>query len=128
MRVAQAPAAVTITPELLLQLRRPVEVELSADGARLAYTVSPVYREKGGVLEARLWVDGNAATEPGASDALPRFSPDGSRLAYASDRGHQGRMSLRLDGDVRNVCRSGGAGDAIPVHGRGTEHDHPDRV
>jgi len=25
---------------------------------------------------------------------LPRFSPDGSRLAYASDRGHEGRMSL----------------------------------
>src|SRR5437870_1638895 len=65
MRVAQAPAAVTVTPELLLQLQRPVEVELSSDGARLAYTVSPVYREKGGVLEARLWVDGSAATESG---------------------------------------------------------------
>ncbi len=99
MRLAPAPEAVTVTPELLLELRRPVDVELSADGTRIAYTVSPGFREKGGVLETRLWVDGSPATEPGASDSLPRFSPDGSRLAYASDRGHQGRMSLRLDGD-----------------------------
>src|SRR5262249_52175068 len=39
------------------------------------------------------------AGDAGASYALPRFSPDGSRLACASDLGHEGRMSLRVDGE-----------------------------
>jgi dipeptidyl aminopeptidase/acylaminoacyl peptidase len=34
---------------------------------------------------------------PGKAGALPRFSPDGSRLAFASDCGHVGRLSLRVD-------------------------------
>ncbi|MHB8643317.1 MAG: S9 family peptidase [Gaiellaceae bacterium] len=88
-----------LTPERLLELRRPADVAVSADGSRIAFTVSPIAREKAKSLEARLWLDGAPATEPGAMDAAPRFSPDGSRLAYASDRGHAGRMSLWIYGE-----------------------------
>jgi dipeptidyl aminopeptidase/acylaminoacyl peptidase len=91
-----------VTPELLLELLRPGEVELSRDGARVAFTVAPSCREQGEPLLTRLWVgdvDGAPAPrgEPGASEALPRYSPDGARLAFACDRGHTGRMSLWLD-------------------------------
>src|SRR6266536_482068 len=94
---APAPAAVKVTPGLVMQLRRPTDLALSADGSRLAYIVAPAFREKGQALESRLWIDGAEATEAGAADALPRFAPDGT-LAYASDRGHAGRTSLRIDG------------------------------
>jgi dipeptidyl aminopeptidase/acylaminoacyl peptidase len=102
VRPAPAAQATQVTPELVMQLMRPLEVELSPDGKRVAFTVSPSFREKGKSIETRLWlgdVSGEHAplTEPGATDSLPRFSPDG-RLAYASDRGHAGRMSLWLDG------------------------------
>src|SRR5947207_5998486 len=80
-----------------MQLRRPTDLALSPDGFRLAYIVTPAFREKGEALESRLWIDGAPATEAGAADALPRFSPDGA-LAFASDRGHAGRMSVWIDG------------------------------
>src|SRR6059036_2448190 len=92
-----APAAVKVTPELLMQLRRPTDLTLSPDGSRVAYIVAPSFREKGKASESRLWIDGAEETEGGAADALPRFGPDGT-LAYASDRGHAGRMSLWIRG------------------------------
>jgi dipeptidyl aminopeptidase/acylaminoacyl peptidase len=103
--------AVEVTPELLLKLRRPIDLSLSPDGKRLAYVVSPAFRDKGKAFETRLWIDDSPATEPGAADALPRFSPTGA-LAFASDRGHAGRMSLwihergelgRIPGSVEDI-------------------------
>ena len=93
---APAPEAVKVTPELVMQLRRPTDLDLSPDGERLAYIVAPSFREKGQAFDSRLWIDGAAATEQGAADTLPRFAADGT-LAYASDRGHEGRRSLWID-------------------------------
>ena len=98
MRAAPAAVAVELTHELLLELRRPGDLAVSPDGSRVAFTVMPVYREKGGRIETRLWVDDAPATEPGAADASPVFSPDGSQLAFASDRGRAGRMSAWIHG------------------------------
>jgi dipeptidyl aminopeptidase/acylaminoacyl peptidase len=101
---ATTPAdADALTVELLLEIRRPLEVELSPDGKRVAFTVSPVAKEREEGLETRLWlgdVDGALAPlgETGATEGLPRFSPDGSELAFVSDSDHPGRMSLRLQG------------------------------
>src|ERR1051326_8218819 len=82
---APAREAAKVTPELLLQLRSPTDLALSPDGSRVAYVVTPVFREKAKGLESRLWIDDGPVTESGATDALPRFAPDGT-LAYASDR------------------------------------------
>src|SRR3954454_5431485 len=97
-------AAPTVTPELVMQLVRPGQVELSADGRRIAYVAAPAFREKGEALRARILAgDVDGEHEPvgaeDANDGLPRFSPDGARLAHASDEGHAGRMSLRVDGE-----------------------------
>jgi dipeptidyl aminopeptidase/acylaminoacyl peptidase len=93
-------SAEKVTPELALRLKRLGDVTLSPDGRRIAFAVSALYREKGEPIETHLWsgeVDGELHEgEPGS---LARFSPDGSRLAYASDAGHEGRLSLRVDGD-----------------------------
>jgi dipeptidyl aminopeptidase/acylaminoacyl peptidase len=103
MRATTAHERGALTFEVFLRLRRPLEVELSPDGRRVAFTVSPVAAERGKGLEARLWigdVDGEPAPvgEAGATEGLPRFSPDGAQLAFACDGGHPGRMSLRLHG------------------------------
>ena len=122
MHSAAEATAVRVTPERLLALRRPVEVEISADG-RVAYTVSPVFRERDGVIETRLWLGDGPVTDEGAVEALPRFSPDGSELAFASDRGHRGRMSLWIhgrgelaviDGSIEDI-RWSPAGDELLV-------------
>ena len=113
---APAPEAVKVTPELIMQLRRPLDLAVSADGERVAYIVSPSFREKGQPLESRLWIDGTEATEAGAADALPRFAPDGT-LAYASDRGHRGPHE-RVDRRPRRARRHRGLGGGHPVVAR----------
>src|SRR5215510_10473153 len=81
-----------------MELLRPGEVALSRDGSRIAFGVSASYREKGKPIETRLWVgDVDGELTPGETGAHPSFSPDGSRLAFTSDRGHEGRQSLWVD-------------------------------
>ncbi len=87
-----------VSPELVMELLRPNEVALSADGSRIAFAVSASFREKGKPIETRLWAgDVGGELRPGEAGTLPRFSPDGARLAFASDRGHEGRLSLWVD-------------------------------
>ena len=44
----------SVTPELTMQLLRPGEVSLSADGSRIAFAVSASFREKGKRIETRI--------------------------------------------------------------------------
>jgi hypothetical protein len=95
---AVAMTAGEVTPEFVMELLRPSEVALSLDGSRIAFGVSASFREQGKPIETRLWTgDVDGELRPGEAGTLPRFSPDGSRLAFASDRGHQGRRSLWVD-------------------------------
>ena len=103
-----------VTPKQLMRLRRPVELDVSPDGSRVACTVAAAYTRKGELLDAAIWVaptDGRTEARPLTSgrgqNALPRWSPDGTELAFASDRAHAGRMSLHLLGE--------GPGEAEPL-------------
>jgi dipeptidyl aminopeptidase/acylaminoacyl peptidase len=109
----RAPArAGNLTIERFLEIRRPTEVVVAPNGRTLAFSVAASSAEKGKRPESSIWtadLEGNSvqATRGGGVDASPRWSPDGT-LAFASDRGHPGRMALHLLGP--------GSGEARP-HG-----------
>jgi dipeptidyl aminopeptidase/acylaminoacyl peptidase len=91
----------TIGMEQVLELRLPLEVEVSPDGTGLAFVVSLPYTRPGERPSSAIWLaerdaEPVQATSGRASDALPRFAPDGERIAFASDREHPGQMSLYL--------------------------------
>ena len=95
---APAPEAVKVTPELLMQLRRPHRSRPL--GGRLAARVhrrAVVPRE--GRRRSRR---GSGSTAPRPPRRAPptrcRASRRTETLAYASDRGHAGRMSVWIDG------------------------------
>jgi dipeptidyl aminopeptidase/acylaminoacyl peptidase len=103
-----------ITPKAVLRLRRPLALAVSPDGSTVAVTVAATYTRKGERAETSVWLaatDGRSAlrqvTRGGGENALPRWSPSGTALAFASDRDHPGRMSLYLLAD--------GPGEAVPV-------------
>jgi dipeptidyl aminopeptidase/acylaminoacyl peptidase len=96
--MATSAKAQTVTPELTMELLWPGEVALSADGSRIAAAVRAGYREKGKPLETRLWVgEVDGELKQGAAGSHPRFAPNSRRLAFASDQGHAGRLSLWVD-------------------------------
>jgi dipeptidyl aminopeptidase/acylaminoacyl peptidase len=110
--MATAPAREKVTRELVLELLQPRDVALSADGSRIAFAVSKTFREKGKPIETRLWVgDVDGELEEGDAGLLPRFSPDRSRLAFASDKGHAGRISLWIE--EREVDIAGSVEDLL---------------
>lgn len=80
-------------PEDLYDLRVPTDIALSPDGRRVAFAVKEVAPNKDG-YRSSLWVASADGGEParqltvGAkNDTSPRWSPDGRRLAFLSDRG-----------------------------------------
>jgi dipeptidyl aminopeptidase/acylaminoacyl peptidase len=78
----------------LLQFKRVSDPQISPDGKLVAYVVGTVDRDKNTVLSS-IWVastDGKGEPRqltnvPGKNDRHPRWSPDGKRLLFESNRG-----------------------------------------
>lgn len=93
-----------LTPELLMRLLRPTEAVVSSDGERIAFSVLESFTQPSDKLaQGRIWTVGadgavSQATRGPGTDTLPRWSPDGRTLAFASDREHPGRMSVYVLG------------------------------
>lgn len=76
-----------------------VELAVSPDGAQIAFD-GPAYERLEGTPASRIGVVATAGGAPCAStfgpnsDRLPRWSPDGTHLAFLSDRATPGRFAL----------------------------------
>ena len=109
----QAPSAPQpLTTEQLVTHRRPSDPQISPGGERIAFTLRPVSKEKEHP-ESAIWVVSFAGGEPRQftagqwDDEEPRWSPDGRRLAFLSDRAERGKKSVYImpadGGEARRV-------------------------
>jgi dipeptidyl aminopeptidase/acylaminoacyl peptidase len=89
------------TAELIASLDAPADVRLSPDGARVAWVAAP-YTRTGEHPDSAVWVGRTDGREParrwthGGADRYPRWSPDGRRLAFLSDRARRGTAGIHL--------------------------------
>jgi dienelactone hydrolase len=105
-----------LTPELITSLWRPVEVRLAPDGHRAAWTAKR-WGADGERDESAVWVADIGSDETGrrwtfgCDDAVPRWSPDGTRLALLSGRKRPGIACLYLmeaaGGEARPLVERG---------------------
>jgi dipeptidyl aminopeptidase/acylaminoacyl peptidase len=101
-----APAKRLMTAEDIWAVKRPGALDLSPDGARLAFTVQEYNLEKNNSVK-HVWVldtasgTSHALTAGENSDSDPKWSPDGTRIAFTAKRGSDEQTSLyviRSDG------------------------------
>jgi len=103
-----------ITAEGFKDLRIPGRLDLSADGSRVAFEVAEIRPGQNKYL-TRIWTVGTAdnqalpLTHGKHGDAWPRWSPDGTQLAFVSKGdGEHDQFQLHLiaatGGDARQVC------------------------
>lgn len=118
---AQTNGPQPLTAEQLVERRRLSEARISPDGQQVAFTVAPFSKEGEHGLST-IWLVGFAEGEPRQFtsglwlDTEPRWSPDGSRLAFLSDRAERGKMSLYV--------MPADGGEAIRVFEQQGEMDH----
>jgi dipeptidyl aminopeptidase/acylaminoacyl peptidase len=81
------------TPQLLLDVRTPAELAVSPAGTAIAFALHATVADEGSFVPSDLYVVGTGSSEAplaltggGSSDQAPAWSPDGTRLAFLSDR------------------------------------------
>jgi dipeptidyl aminopeptidase/acylaminoacyl peptidase len=97
---AQAPDASDslLTPSMAITLRRPSDLQFAPDGARLAFVLTEP--PKGASRARHVWMldvrtrEMRQFTQSAKSESSPRWSPDGSLLAFTSDRDGTNRLYL----------------------------------
>ena len=109
--------APALTPELISTTWEPEEVRLSPDARTVAWVAAP-HGKEGEHAEKGIWVARTDGSTParrltrGGADTSPRWSPDGSRLAFLSDRAERGIAGLYVIGV------NGGEAEAVAVRKR----------
>lgn len=111
----------------LVRFKLPGDVQLSPDGTQVAYTVTTMHLDTND-YETTIW---SAPTAGGSAprqltwgvgskgrpgDRMPRYSPDGTKLAFTADRGDGGQvwlLDLQQGGEATRLTDLGGSISAI---------------
>jgi dipeptidyl aminopeptidase/acylaminoacyl peptidase len=90
------------TPEEFLGFKSVSDAQISPDGSHVAFVLGDVYKAQSKDPQSRIWIvstDGTGLrplTSGPRTDVLPRWSPGGSTLAFASDRLEDGQKQIYL--------------------------------
>ncbi len=100
------------TPEMAVSLRIPSDVQTSPDGRQVAFVVAPIAHVETNPM-SEIWLaeisdeaHPRRFTMATAEDRMPRWSPDGSRLAFLSDRSDRGTPQVHLINVAGGEARS----------------------
>lgn len=113
-----------LTVNDLFQFKRVADPQISPDGSLVVYQMTEITDPAKNKKHTHLWLvatDGKSAarqlTSSGKSDSHPRFSPDGNRILFESNRGGSSQLyiiDLKSGGEAVKVTDiSTGAGTAI---------------
>jgi len=80
-----------VTPEDLASFRFAGDPQISPDGSRVLYAVKVVDGEK---YSQHLWIDDDPFTLGKVTDATPRWSPDGRRIAFVRTKDEESQVWL----------------------------------
>jgi dipeptidyl aminopeptidase/acylaminoacyl peptidase len=104
---------IPLTAETIVDLLTVDDVQISPDGAHVAFVVEPA-GQKGEHPASAIWLARTAAsnsafklTAGSARDCAPRWSPDGGALYFLSDRQKQGAAQLH------RIALGGGEAEAL---------------
>src|SRR5438046_1793677 len=102
-----------ITPEKMADFARLADVQISPDGALVAFVAGEQFKTDSKWAKSQIWVvpttSGEARPFTGGprTDNTPRWSPDGRALAFLSDRLEHGRQQIylldRAGGEARRL-------------------------
>lgn len=110
------------TPELLVEVRTPAEVAASPDGTRVAFSLHATVSDRGPIAPSDLYLleaddETVRLTEGEWSDRAPTWSPDGSQLAFLSDRIKRGHflpyVMPSLGGEPRQAGSLRGCAESV---------------
>src|SRR5690349_24065496 len=107
------PAKRLLTPEDVLAFRLVEDAQISPDGSCVAFVVGDSFKSDSKWPKSTIWVVDTAGGEPRQltagprTDTLPRWSPDGQKLAFLSDRLKDGQRQVFL--------MSRDSGEALPL-------------
>ena len=98
--------------EQIVSWERPSDPRISPDGQNIAFCVRPVSNDEEHP-KGSIWLvpfeggEPRRLTSSAGLDQSPRWSPDGSRIAFLSDRAERGKTSvyvMRVDGGEAERC------------------------
>ena len=110
------------TPSVMINIKRVGATSISPDGRLVAYTIgTPMMEGEKSEFLTHIWVassDGRTNmqfTQGEKSCTSPRFSPDGTRLAFLSSRGTDGKAQVWI------MPMNGGEAEAVTKSKSGVE-------
>lgn len=102
-----------LTPEDVLDFKNVEDAQISPDGSQVAFVIGDSFKTDSKWPKSTIWLVSTTGGEPRQltsgprTDSLPRWSPDGSRLAFLSDRLVEGQRQLFV---IARDC-----GEALPL-------------